>query len=88
MLLNISIINSFFQANKLYLEQKYKILIFIGDHNNALDCIKTLHKKHPSIDYVREISNIYAEQSNYEESEKVIQEFLNLIKLILNYIKV
>ena len=65
----------YFQDNKLYLEQKYKILIFIGDHNHALDCIKTLHEKYPSIDYVREISNIYAEQSNYEESEKVIQEF-------------
>ena len=30
----------FFEDNKLYLEQKYKILIFIVDHNHTLDCIK------------------------------------------------
>ena len=65
----------FFDNNKSYLEKKYKILIYIGDLNNALECIETLHKNYPSIDYVREISNIYADQSNFEKSEKVIQDF-------------
>lgn len=65
----------YFDNNKTYLEKKYKILTYIGDHNNALDCLETLQENYPSIDYVREISNIYADQSNFEQSEKVIQDF-------------
>ena len=58
-----------------YLEKKYKLLTFIGDQNSALDCLKKLNKISPTIESIREISNIYIDKGETEKSEEIIQHF-------------
>ena len=58
-----------------YLEKKYKLLTFIGDQNTALDCLKKLNKISPTIESIREISNIYIDKGEIEKSEETIQGF-------------
>ena len=58
-----------------YLEKKYKLLTFIGDQNTALDCLKKLNKISPTIESIREISNIYIDKGETEKSEEIIQHF-------------
>ena len=58
-----------------YLEKKYKLLTFIGDQNSALDCLKKLNKISPTIESIREISNIYIDKGEIEKSEEIIQHF-------------
>ena len=58
-----------------YLEKKYKLLTFIGDQNSALDCLKKLNKISPTIESIREISNIYIDKGEIEKSEETIQGF-------------
>ena len=72
-LVNISIKNN--SDNQEYYEKKYKLLLYIGEHNKALDCLEYLHNKYPSINTVREISNLYIEKNDIEKSENVIQKF-------------
>ena len=58
----IMVINKSMELNqdiKKYLEMKYKLLVFKGDSKSALDCLKLLHKKYPSVSTAREISNHY-----------------------------
>ena len=62
--------------NKKYLDTKYKLLIFKGDNNNAFDCLKSLHKKYPSVNSAREISNHYLDMDNKDKADEVIQKFL------------
>ena len=58
-----------------YLEKKYKLLTFIGDQNAALDCLIKLNKISPTIESIREISNIYIDKGEIEKSEETIQDF-------------
>ena len=60
---------------KKYLELKFKLLIFISDHKNALGSIKELHKQYPSINSTRELSNQYIINDEIDKSEKVVQDF-------------
>ena len=72
-LINISIKNN--SDNQEYYEKKYKLLLYIGEHNKALDCLEYLHNKHPSINTVREISNLYIDKNDVKKSENIIQKF-------------
>jgi len=60
---------------KKYLEIKYKLMIYKGDHNNALDALKRLHESNPTINSVRELSNLYIGLEKLDKSESVIQNF-------------
>lgn len=64
-----------FPQDITYLEKKYKLLTFIGDQNSALDCLKKLNKISPTIESIREISNIYIDKGETEKSEEIIQHF-------------
>ena len=66
---------SLFPDDITYLEKKYKLLTFIGDQNAALDCLKRLNQISPTIDSIREISNIYIDKGEIEKSEEIIQDF-------------
>jgi tetratricopeptide (TPR) repeat protein len=66
---------SLFPDDISYLEKKYKLLTFIGDQNTALDCLITLNKISPTIESIREISNIYIDKGEIEKSEETIQDF-------------
>ena len=66
---------SLFPDDITYLEKKYKLLTFIGDQNAALDCLITLNKISPTIESIREISNIYIDKGEIEKSEEAIQDF-------------
>ena len=66
---------SLFPDDITYLEKKYKLLTFIGDQNAALDCLITLNKISPTIESIREISNIYIDKGEIEKSEETIQGF-------------
>ena len=66
---------SLFPDDISYLEKKYKLLTFIGDQNAALDCLITLNKISPTIESIREISNIYIDKGEIEKSEETIQDF-------------
>ena len=66
---------SLFPDDITYLEKKYKLLTFIGDQNAALDCLITLNKISPTIESIREISNIYIDKGEIEKSEETIQNF-------------
>ena len=61
--------------NKIYLETKYKLLIYVGDSNLAFDCLTILHKEHPTINTVRELSNNLIDKDENESSEEIIQKF-------------
>ena len=43
--------------NKLNLEKKYKLLLFLGNESSSHETLELLHKKHPSINTARELSN-------------------------------
>ena len=60
---------------KKYLEIKYKLMVHKGDHNNALDALKRLHETNPTINSVRELSNLYIGLEELDKSESVIQNF-------------
>ena len=62
--------------NKKYLDIKYKLLIYKGDNNNAFDCLKLLHKKYPSVNSAREISNHYLDLDEKDKADEIIQTFL------------
>ena len=62
--------------NKKYLDIKYKLLIYKGDNNNAFDCLKLLHKKYPSVNSAREISNHYLDLDEKDKADETIQTFL------------
>ena len=66
---------SLFPDDISYLEKKYKLLTFIGDQNAAFDCLIALNKMSPSIESIREISNIYIDKGEIEKSEESIQDF-------------
>ena len=66
---------SLFPDDISYLEKKYKLLTFIGDQNAAFDCLIALNKMSPSIESIREISNIYIDKGEIEKSEEAIQDF-------------
>jgi tetratricopeptide (TPR) repeat protein len=66
---------SLFPKDISYLEKKYKLLTYIGDQNTALDCLKKLNKISPTIESIREISNIYIDKGEIEKSEEIIQHF-------------
>ena len=66
---------SLFPDDITYLEKKYKLLTFIGDQNAAFDCLKRLNQISPTIDSIREISNIYIDKGEIEKSEETIQDF-------------
>jgi len=72
---------SLFPDDITYLEKKYKLLTFIGDQNAALDCLITLNKISPTIESIREISNIYIDKGEIEKSEETIQDFFESNKL-------
>ena len=61
---------------KKHLESKYKILIYLGNLNDAIDCLKLLHKKYPSINTARELSNHYLEKNLIDDAEMIVQDFL------------
>ena len=65
---------------KKYLEIKYKLMIYKGDHNNALDALKRLHEFNPTINSVRELSNLYIGLEELDKSESVIQNFFETNK--------
>jgi tetratricopeptide (TPR) repeat protein len=71
---------SLFPDDISYLEKKYKLLTFIGDQNAAFDCLIALNKMSPSIESIREISNIYIDKGEIEKSEESIQDFFELNK--------
>ena len=66
---------SLFPDDISYLEKKYKLLTFIGDQHAAFDCLITLNKISPTIESIREISNIYIDKGEIEKSEEAIQDF-------------
>jgi len=66
---------SLFPDDISYLEKKYKLLTFIGDQNAAFDCLIALNKISPTIESIREISNIYIDKGEIEKSEEAIQDF-------------
>ena len=61
--------------NKLNLEKKYKLLLFLGNESSSHETLKLLHKKHPSINTARELSNYYLKIDDEEKSDNVIQDF-------------
>ena len=61
---------------KKYLEMKYKLLTFKGDTTNAFVCLQLLHKKYPSVNTAREISNHYLDLDDQEKADRAIQDFL------------
>jgi tetratricopeptide (TPR) repeat protein len=65
---------------KKYLEIKYKLMVHKGDHNNALDVLKRLHESNPTINSVRELSNLYIGLGELDKSESVIQNFFETNK--------
>ena len=67
---------SLFPEDITYLEKKYKLLTFIGDQNAALDCLKSLNKISPTIESIREISNIYIDKGEIEKSEETSKKFI------------
>ena len=75
----LSIINKSIDLTKdikKYLEMKYKLLTFKGDSKNAFECLQLLHKKYPSINTAREISNHYLDLDDQEKADQAIQDFL------------
>ena len=75
----LKVINKSIEINKdikKYLDMKYKLLIYKGDNNNALDCLKLLHKKYPSVSTAREISNHYLDLDDHEKADQTIQDFI------------
>ena len=61
--------------NKLNLEKKYKLLLFLGNESSSHETLELLHKKHPSINTARELSNYYLKIDDEEKSDNVIQDF-------------
>ena len=57
------------------LEIKYKLMLYKGDLNKGLDTLKYLHDVNPTINSVRELSNLYIDLEEFEKSENVIQDF-------------
>lgn len=57
------------------LEIKYKLMLYKGDLNKGLDTLKHLHDVNPTINSVRELSNLYIDLEEFEKSENVIQDF-------------
>ncbi|MDA9814890.1 sulfotransferase [Gammaproteobacteria bacterium] len=57
------------------LEIKYKLMLYKGDLNKGLYTLKYLHDVNPTINSVRELSNLYIDLEEFEKSENVIQDF-------------
>ena len=57
--------------NKLNLEKKYKLLLFLGNESSSHETLELLHKKHPSINTARELSNYYLKIDDEEKSDKL-----------------
>ena len=49
------------------LEIKYKLMLYKGDLNKGLDTLKHLHDVNPTINSVRELSNLYIDLEEFEK---------------------
>ena len=65
----LKVINKSIEINKdikKYLDMKYKLLIYKGDNNNALDCLQLLHKnpnqQSVRLDWMEKIQSLLLEK--------------------------
>lgn len=61
--------------SKKHLENKYKLLIFIGDQTGAFDCLLYIHSLYPSLSTAKEVSNHYLLIDEDKKSDDTIQRF-------------